>query len=90
MKRKAVLLIAAVVCVCLAACSEQSQESHPEQTPVHTEQTIVPETEETIVFGETVEGLTPGDDVTPPDEMPEQPEADYTLPPEETLQGEFY
>lgn len=98
MKRFFYFLTAVVLCVCLAACREETPETQPNETVVHTEQSVpetsVPVTEQpetvgtdvTIPFG-AGDGLIPGDNVTPPDEMPDKPDADFELPPDPGKSG---
>lgn len=75
MRRIFILLTAVVCCLCLAACTEQAETGSTEGS------------EHSVPFG-TQEGLTPGDQVLTPDEMPEKTDADYEVPPDNPLKGE--
>ena len=74
MKKNTVLLLAVLLCVSLAACAVTP--NVPTTEPSVTEQ---PSTEPvTVPVNPTI-----GGNVTPPNEMPDPPENDYSLPPDE-------
>ena len=83
MKRWMSLLLAAVLALSLAGCSEE--QSEPEQTSAQTEQQQTEETEETQQASET----EPTEETEQPEEQPaEEPAADEEQPAEEPVAGE--
>lgn len=83
MKRWMSLLLAAVLALSLAGCSEE--QSEPEQTSAQTEQQQTEETEETQQASET----EPTEETEQPEEQPaEEPAADEEQPAEEPIAGE--
>lgn len=83
MKRWMSLLLAAVLALSLAGCSEE--QSEPEQTSAQTEQQQTKETEETQQASET----EPTEETEQPEEQPaEEPAADEEQPAEEPVAGE--
>ena len=83
MKRWMSLLLAAVLALSLAGCSEE--QSEPEQTSAQTEQQQTEETEETPQASET----EPTEETEQPEEQPaEEPAADEEQPAEEPVAGE--
>lgn len=83
MKRWMSLLLAAVLALSLAGCSEE--QSEPEQTSAQTEQQQTEETEETQQASET----EPTEETEQPEEQPaEEPAADEEQPAEEPVVGE--
>ena len=83
MKRWMSLLLAAVLALSLAGCSEE--QSEPEQTSAQTEQQQTEETEETQQASET----EPTEEPEQPEEQPaEEPAADEEQPAEEPVAGE--
>ena len=83
MKRWMSLLLAAVLALSLAGCSEE--QSEPEQTSAQTEQQQTEETEETQQASET----EPTEETEQPEEQPaEEPAADEEQPTEEPVAGE--
>lgn len=83
MKRWMSLLLAAVLVLSLAGCSEE--QSEPEQTSAQTEQQQTEETEETQQASET----EPTEETEQPEEQPaEEPAADEEQPAEEPVAGE--
>lgn len=83
MKRWMSLLLAAVLALSLAGCSEE--QSEPEQTSAQTEQQQTEETEETQQASET----EPTEETEQPEEQPaEEPAADEEQPAEEPAAGE--
>ncbi len=83
MKRWMSLLLAAVLALSLAGCSEE--QSEPEQTSAQTEQQQTEETEETQQASET----EPTEETEQPEEQPaEEPAADEEQSTEEAVAGE--
>lgn len=83
MKRWMSLLLATVLALSLAGCSEE--QSEPEQTSAQTEQQQTEETEETQQASET----EPTEETEQPEEQPaEEPAADEEQPAEEPVAGE--
>ena len=83
MKRWMSLLLAAVLAISLAGCSEE--QSEPEQTSAQTEQQQTEETEETQQASET----EPTEETEQPEEQPaEEPAADEEQSTEEAVAGE--
>lgn len=83
MKRWMSLLLAAVLALSLAGCSEE--QSEPEQTSAQTEQQQTEEPEETQQASET----EPTEETEQPEEQPaEEPAADEEQPAEEPVAGE--
>lgn len=83
MKRWMSLLLAAVLALSLAGCSEE--QSEPEQTSAQTEQQQTEETEETQQASES----EPTEEPEQPEEQPaEEPAADEEQPAEEPVAGE--
>ena len=83
MKRWMSLLLAAVLALSVAGCSEE--QSEPEQTSAQTEQQQTEETEETQQASET----EPTEETEQPEEQPaEEPAADEEQPAEEPVAGE--
>lgn len=83
MKRWMSLLLAAVLALSLAGCSEE--QSEPEQTSAQTEQQQTEETEETQQASET----EPTEETEQPEEQPaEEPAADEEQPAEESTETE--
>ncbi len=83
MKRWMSLLLAAVLALSLAGCSEE--QSEPEQTSAQTEQQQTEEPEETQQASET----EPTEETEQPEEQPaEEPAADEEQPAEEPIAGE--
>lgn len=76
MKKSLAMLLAVLLCVSLVACTVQPDAP-----------TTAPTEEPTLVLptDPTVELVDPsiGGNVTPPDEMPDKPEAEFSLPPGE-------
>ena len=80
LKKTLSILLAMLLCVFLAACSAQPNVPTTESTDSSSEgPTFVVPTDP------ATESVNPSvaDNVTPPDEMPEKPEADFSLPPGE-------
>ena len=83
MKRWMSLLLAAILALSLAGCSEE--QSEPEQTSAQTEQQQTEEPEETQQASET----EPTEETEQPEEQPaEEPAADEEQPAEEPIAGE--
>ena len=78
MERYIALFLIAGLCVCLAGCVAR-QESV--QTTAPSFSGLMPEAPDPST--ESAGIPEPGITVTPPEQMPEKPEADYTLPPGE-------
>lgn len=81
MKKLIALLALAAICLCVAGCVDKPEESEPAgetQTPGTSAPTE--ETAQTTAPSET-QGSTQGTIQVPtPDDMPDAPTADYTLP----------